>query len=84
MADRVHTPVPAARCNSRPGTALPPLPKGTRALTMKEWDAARHAPRRGWLARLLPTASPAAPAGASTTSAQVVEADLGANRESRS
>ena len=64
-------------------TAHPPLPDGTRAASMDEWRAQHHAPRRGLLARLLsPTASPASTGP--TTSAQVVEAGLGANRESRS
>ncbi len=46
--------------------------------TMAQWCEMHHAPRRGWLARLLPTASPD-PTG-SSHSAQVVEAGLGANR----
>jgi len=66
---------------TRATTAHPPL---YAVPSMDEWRAQHHAPRRHWLARILaPTASPAAPAGAPATSAQAVEAGLGANPESR-
>lgn len=65
---------------TRATTAHPPL---YAVPSMDEWRAQHHAPRRGLLARLLsPTASPASTGP--TTRAQVVEAGLGANRESRS
>ena len=61
---------------SKAGTALPPLPDGTRALTMDEWKAQREARRRGWLARILTprAASPVSPVGARPSPISAVEA----------
>ena len=74
MADRVHTPIPAAHCNRRPGTDHPPLRD---VPSMAEWCAAHHAPRRqGWLARILSprAASPVPLAGACPSTSSAVEA----------
>lgn len=57
---------------SRATTAHPPI---RNVPTMREWCRVHHAPRQGWLARILHPASPTP----ETPSARGVEAVAGAN-----